>query len=673
MNSVKKEADDVVVGIDSADETGPSSNEPLVDDFCRVCLLKQPNLTNLVGRIDGVMIPEMLYKLCGTQIDVDDRYPRRICERCLAMVDCAFNFVSEFRQQDERLRSFYWNGPISKQLQNYQPQGEIERKNRMEALQARNPLLLVGNAKECSTKATYTDAPTVQCVDAGVNTDEILEYLTLESVKQEEDGMSEIELDDLEDDETSRDMTCDSVGARKELVSMRIDLLTAAEDQDQEVTDEESKRKQTRRSLRPRKLDNSLEKAIDLSEAEEEQWEVESQSSADGEMLPIYDDRLRCYICDYTARVADQLDRHVETHLPMLPHECTVCKDAGWCPRPLKSLLQLRSHYRSHGFPHGCNVCGKRFSTDTGFLKHRGTHHSGELVCEECGRQFHNRKSLVNHMNRHEALRKESYKCDICEKVFGNRPRLVRHLRVHTGEKPYPCRFCDRRFNDSHQQQRHERFHRTEKNGHQCESCGERFESERKLGAHNMNVHMTAEEQEVYVTERRKRYERRMGKLKDNRCPYEGCDYQAKTYGAMYVHKRSKHILRIKCDFCNKYFAFQNQLELHLKLHTGEKPYKCDICGRSFRRPFSYREHMEQHESDKKYECETCGKSFGRPRYLQAHRQTHTTEKPFACETCGNMYKTKGERKKHSRMKHGIEFLPEKNEQVEEMYIVEYV
>ncbi|KAE9411715.1 hypothetical protein Angca_007121, partial [Angiostrongylus cantonensis] len=37
-----------------------------------------------------------------------------------------------------------------------------------------------------------------------------------------------------------------------------------------------------------------------------------------------------------------------------------------------------------------------------------------------------------------------------------------------------------------------------------------------------------------------------------------------------------------RCSYCPKAFASQGNLQSHERTHTGERPYSCGACGRSF-------------------------------------------------------------------------------------------
>ncbi|VDM71201.1 unnamed protein product [Strongylus vulgaris] len=51
------------------------------------------------------------------------------------------------------------------------------------------------------------------------------------------------------------------------------------------------------------------------------------------------------------------------------------------------------------------------------------------------------------------------------------------------------------------------------------------------------------------------------------------------------------------CQFCDKSFTNQGNMQVHQRVHTGEKPYSCSACGKSYAQKVGLKIHLEQCEA----------------------------------------------------------------------------
>uniref|UniRef100_A0A1B6CFV4 C2H2-type domain-containing protein n=1 Tax=Clastoptera arizonana TaxID=38151 RepID=A0A1B6CFV4_9HEMI len=124
--------------------------------------------------------------------------------------------------------------------------------------------------------------------------------------------------------------------------------------------------------------------------------------------------------------------------------------------------------------------------------------------------------------------------------------------------------------------------------------------------------------------------------------PCKICGKVLSSASSYYVHmKQHSGNKPFHCPICEASFCRKPYLEVHMRTHTGERPFQCSLCLKRFTQKSSLNTHKRVHTGERPYSCDICHKRFAVKSYVSAHRWSHVADKPLSCQHCSLKFTSK--------------------------------
>ena len=368
------------------------------------------------------------------------------------------------------------------------------------------------------------------------------------------------------------------------------------------------------------------------------------------ERTPVSTPRNTCQECDFTADMYGTLRLHYQAEHPEKVFTCKACNFSTFLETQFERHNKTPTHVRRQA------AYGKRNDVEE--------EEEGDLTCSTCFKVLPNRGALQMHTVQHTTIMSEKQLrdandgdplvgvhprfhefwhtkckdlskhdkivCFECNQSIGSQ-NIILHFRKHSETQPFQCPKCTLKFSSASSLRRHMQLLHLNIKLHQCKFCEEKFNRKAYLLTHLLRAH---------------------GDIADVKCPFV-CSVCQKGFPIKHLlttHMTSHSTEKLfVCDFedCGKKYKSKSELQMHNRLHTGERPYVCEFCGYSAVGRQKLMRHLRTHTQERNYSCQYCSYKAQNSTHLHRHMRIHIGSKPYKCPYCPHTCNTHENIRKH--------------------------
>jgi KRAB domain-containing zinc finger protein len=135
-------------------------------------------------------------------------------------------------------------------------------------------------------------------------------------------------------------------------------------------------------------------------------------------------------------------------------------------------------------------------------------------------------------------------------------------------------------------------------------------------------------------------------------CRLDGCDFSTNQQSDRMRHESLSHPDRFKCDVCDYETVHKDYLTRHLLGHTStEKLFECTECSFRAHLQSDLTKHLRGHKivANRPFQCAHCDRACRDKADMVKHLLVHSGEKAFSCDYCEYRASVKGNLIRHMR------------------------